>query len=86
LEWTKDILERSLGTQHPDVAVPLGGLAAAMWALGRLEEALPLLQRALAISERTLGPDHPSTATVRSNLGRLTTAIAEGSPPRQVSN
>ncbi len=34
---------------------------------GRNQEAEPLYQRALAIREEALGPDHPSTATTRAN-------------------
>lgn len=37
----------------------------------RYSEAEPLLQRALAISEKVSGPDHPSTATRLSNLASL---------------
>jgi hypothetical protein len=34
----------------------------------KAREALSLLQETLAASERILGPDHPSTLTVRANL------------------
>ena len=43
-------------------------LAAALYAGGRLMEVIAVLQRALADSERHLGPDHPMTRTVRDNL------------------
>jgi len=36
-----------------------------------LGEAEPLCRRALAIVEASLGPDHPSTVTVRRNLAAL---------------
>ena len=36
---------------------------------GRYAEAEPLLQRALAISEKTRGPEHPDVAVTFSNLG-----------------
>ena len=42
-------------------------LAAVYRAQGRYSEAEPLYQRALAICERVLGPDHPYTATVMEN-------------------
>jgi len=32
---------------------------------------IPLLQRALAIDEKSLGPDHPSVATALDNLAAL---------------
>ncbi|MFB7794370.1 tetratricopeptide repeat protein, partial [Streptomyces sp. NPDC056086] len=35
---------------------------------GRHTDALPLEERALHITEATLGPDHPNTATRLSNL------------------
>lgn len=43
-------------------------LAAAHFADGRRAEAIPLLQRTLADSERFLGPDHSLTRTVHDNL------------------
>jgi len=38
---------------------------------GDLAGARPLLERALAIREKALGPEHPATATVRNNLASL---------------
>jgi tetratricopeptide (TPR) repeat protein len=38
---------------------------------GEYAAARPLLERALAICERTLGPDHPATATSLNNLALL---------------
>jgi len=43
----------------------------AYWAQGKYDEAEPLLQRALNISEQSLGPDHPLTATTLEGLGSL---------------
>ena len=40
--------------------------------------ARPLLERALAIRERVLGPDHPDTVATRSALAEL---AAEGDGP-----
>jgi hypothetical protein len=39
--------------------------------LGDLAGAREALERALAIFEKALGPDHPSTVTVRDNLNSL---------------
>jgi hypothetical protein len=47
-------------------------LASAMYAAGRLMEAIAMLRRALADSERYLGVDHPMTQTVRDNLAAAT--------------
>lgn len=41
------------------------------WRQGRHQDAEPLLRRALALFETTLGPGHPSTQTVRDNLEAL---------------
>jgi tetratricopeptide (TPR) repeat protein len=38
---------------------------------GRYSEAIPLAQRALAIREKSLGPDHPDVATSLNNLALL---------------
>ena len=40
-------------------------------AQGRYAEAEPLLQRALAIREKALGPDHPDVAEVLEHLAKL---------------
>ena len=39
--------------------------------MGRYTEAEPLFQRALAITEQQLGPDHPDTGTSLNNLAAL---------------
>lgn len=44
---------------HPDVARDLNNLALLLRATKRLGEAEPLYRRALAILEKSLGPDHP---------------------------
>jgi hypothetical protein len=38
---------------------------------GDLAAARPLFERALAIKEKVLGPEHPSTATILNNLALL---------------
>lgn len=45
--------------------------AIAAYDAGRYDEALPLLQRALAIHESTLGPEHSSTTTSLNNLAEV---------------
>ncbi len=44
---------------------------------GDLPGALPFSKRALAISEKALGPDHPHTATSLNNLGFLLQAMGD---------
>jgi tetratricopeptide (TPR) repeat protein len=43
-------------------------LATAYHAAGRLDEAIPVLERTLTDRERTLGDTHPPTVTTRNNL------------------
>jgi hypothetical protein len=49
-------------------------------ATNRLAEAEPLMRRALAIFEQSLGPEHPNTGVLRGNLGALMAKIAEEPP------
>jgi hypothetical protein len=39
--------------------------------LGRLEEALQIHQRTLALKEKLLGPEHPAVLQSLNNLGML---------------
>jgi hypothetical protein len=50
----------ALGLEHPDVATNLNNLAGLYDEQGRYVDAEPLYKRALAISEKALGPDHPN--------------------------
>ena len=58
-------------TDHPTVGESLMNLGALYRIEERYAEAEPLLQRAVAIAERVLGPDHPQTAASLSHLARL---------------
>ncbi|MDJ0838412.1 MAG: tetratricopeptide repeat protein [Acidobacteriota bacterium] len=60
--------EGSFGPDHPNVAVDLNNLAQLLKATNRLAEAEPLIRRALAIFEASLGKTHPNTIGVRRNL------------------
>ena len=85
IEYGPDLVadyERVLGPDHPHTLTTRGNLAIAYRVAGRLDEAIPLLERSLADCERVLGPDHPDTLASRSNLagayrvaGRLDEAI-----------
>ena len=55
---------------HP-TATTLDNLANLYKNQGKDEEALPLYQRALAIREKALGPEHPETARTLNNLANL---------------
>ena len=62
-------LERLLGPGHPDTIRAQNDLALAYREAGRVAEAVPLLERALAAEEQLLGAGHPSTLASRNNLG-----------------
>jgi len=49
----------------------LYNLAALYLAQGKYAEAEPLFQRALAVREKALGPEHPDTITVIENYAEL---------------
>ena len=46
-------------------------MAGVLKATNRLDEAEPLMRRAVEIFEDSLGAEHPSTVTVRGNLERF---------------
>ena len=49
----------------------LNNLAELLRATNRLAEAEPLYRRALAIDEKSFGPEHPNVATGLNNLAEL---------------
>ena len=85
IEYGPDLVadcERVLGETHPNTLASRNNLALAYRSAGRLDEAIPLLERTLADYERVLGETHPNTLTSRNNLalayqdaGRLDEAI-----------
>jgi tetratricopeptide (TPR) repeat protein len=85
LEYAQDLVadtEHVLGEMHPDTLSSRSYLAGAYQAAGRLDEAVPLLERTVADRERVLGQIHPDTLAARNNLayayqaaGRLDEAI-----------
>jgi tetratricopeptide (TPR) repeat protein len=65
------------------VAIRLNNLALVLNDANRLAETEPLIRRALAIWEKSLGPDHPQVATGLNNLAQLlqtTNRLAEAEP------
>ena len=76
------------GAQEGDIAEArrLTGQVVQYYATGRYQEAIPLAQRALAITEKARGPEHPDTAVSLNNLAMLYQAIsayAEAAPLRE---
>ena len=70
-------------SRPPRVARDLNNLAELLQATNRMAEAEPLYRRALAIDERSYGPDHPDVATDLNNLALLlqaTNRMAEAEP------
>ena len=61
----------TLAEQDMALATELNRQAEALYQEGRYSAAEPLYQRALAIREAQLGPDHPNTATSLNNLAAL---------------
>ena len=51
--------EKTLNSEHPDVATALHYLAELYRRQGRYTDAEPLYKRSLAIQEQALGPEHP---------------------------
>ena len=77
-----NLLDETLGPDHPRTLTARDNLAHAYWSAGRLDQAIGLLEQNLADRERVLGPDHPDTLTSRNNLalayqaaGRLDQAV-----------
>jgi hypothetical protein len=64
----------TLVSDHVDIAETLNALAKAHRGQGRDDQAEPLLLRVLAIREKSLGPDHPSTKEARDTLDALRAA------------
>ena len=65
------------------MAIDLNNLAQLLQATNRLAEAEPLMRRALAIDEKSFGPDHPNVARDLNNLAALlqdTNRLAEAEP------
>jgi tetratricopeptide (TPR) repeat protein/predicted Ser/Thr protein kinase len=70
-----EILVAKLGPQHADLAFPLKGLGLAHLRAGRPRDALPPLQRALALDEGAPGADPQERAEIRWALARALRAV-----------
>ncbi len=77
-----DIDERAYGPDHPNVAIRLNNLAGLLKATNRLEEAEPLMRRALIFSRRLTDPIIPTSPQLN-NLAQLlqaTNRLEEAEP------
>jgi len=77
-----ELRELELGSDSTELANELFDLGQTLAMLGRVDEALPLVERQLAMRLQTLGPEHPATAltqqlraTCLTKLGRLDEAL-----------
>jgi tetratricopeptide (TPR) repeat protein len=59
------------GFGFPEAALLLNQAGVYLYERGRYTDAEPIYQRALAIRERALGPEHPAVATSLNNLAEL---------------
>lgn len=82
-ETVLEMVEKTYGPDHPDVAGALVRIGRDLEQLRDLDGALERFNRALAILEAEYGPDHPAVAsnlldrmTVEADLGDLATAQA----------
>ena len=71
LEKGKEIAEKQLDEDNPDVATVYNDLASLYYSQGRYSEAEPLYQQAIEIQKIALPENHPSFATSLSNLAEL---------------
>jgi tetratricopeptide (TPR) repeat protein/predicted Ser/Thr protein kinase len=71
LLWSKTALALAKSfTADPGLeAAALNGLGVVLRDEGKLDESLAHMQRALAIQEQRLGPDHPDVASLLGNIG-----------------
>jgi eukaryotic-like serine/threonine-protein kinase len=72
-----------LGQDHADVGLSEGNLAYVLKGMGRNEEALSHVQRAIEIEEKTFGPQHPNLATVLSNRGEILNSLDRSQDARR---
>jgi tetratricopeptide (TPR) repeat protein len=72
-----EIGEKRLGSEHPKLATWLNNLAGLYSDQGKYEEAELLYERALAIYERKLGPNHPYTVSTRESYAFLKEVLNE---------
>lgn len=73
IDYGQDLVadcERILGESHPETLASRKNLAIAYHAAGRLEEAIPLLERTLADCDRALDDTHPDTIICRNVLAQ----------------
>jgi CHAT domain-containing protein len=71
------IREKSLGSEHLDVARSLYTLGRILWQAGQYKEAKDTWERALAIREKALGPTHAAVRILLANLAAVLTDMGD---------
>jgi CHAT domain-containing protein/Tfp pilus assembly protein PilF len=71
VERVLQIIEKTLGQNHPYVAASLNNLGELYRIQGLYKDAETIFQRALTLCEQVLGLEHPNTATTLNNLAAL---------------
>ncbi len=66
-----DIETKTLGSNHPAVAIGLIDLAGLLERMNQISEVEGLYRRALSISEESFGPEHPKVAVCLAKLSRF---------------
>ena len=67
----KKMIDWCEGNEDDQFALSLNGLASLYYSQGKYNEAEPLYQRSLSITEKQLGENHPEVATSLNNLAGL---------------
>jgi serine/threonine protein kinase/tetratricopeptide (TPR) repeat protein len=75
LEEALALQERTLGSQHLEVAQALSDVGSALAELGRVEESITYFDRARRLTADLLGPDHPQVAVYLVNRGEALNAL-----------
>ncbi len=72
-----EIIKKTLGDDHPQIAIRLNNLALLYESQGRYEEAEPLYLQALEITKKALGDQHPTTITINENYQIIKKSISK---------
>lgn len=76
--WARALAAYEKSLEPVDLATRLDALARAYASRGNAAKAVELLERALGIFEKALGPDHPNVAACLQNLAGVRAARGEG--------
>ena len=71
------VMSEAVGKDHPTTAHMESFLAGVHLALGRPREAIPLLDHACEVREKTFGPTHSSVGTTRRKRGRASMLLGD---------